>query len=476
LATVKGDVHDIGKNIVGVVLACNNYDVIDLGVMVPMEKILDRAKEEQADIIGLSGLITPSLDEMVNIAEEMQRKELSTPLLIGGATTSRVHTAVKIAPKYQNGVFHVGDASLSIPLVSKLLNPNHSEQVIRDTKAEYGALKTRFEANSKTKKSTDIAGARANKVLLDWDENPVITPKNIGTKTIHNIDLERLKNYIDWTPFFQTWDLHGRYPKILEDEVVGPQAQELYQDALTLLDEIIAKDGLESKAVLGVFPANQVGDDDIEVYDDEQRASVVDTIVGLRQQGKKSKKAANVCLSDYIQPKGCGADYIGAFAVTAGLGIEKWIERFEKEQDDYQSIMVKALADRLAEATAEYLHEYLRKEYWGYAAEEHLSNDDLIRESYKGIRPAPGYPACPDHHQKEVIWNLLNVEKEIGISLTESLAMYPAASVSGFYFAHPQAKYFGLGRIQKDQVADYAQRSKINHAVAERRLQPNLAY
>ena len=476
LATVKGDVHDIGKNIVGVVLACNNYDVIDLGVMVPMEKILERAKEEEADIIGLSGLITPSLDEMVSIAQEMDRQELSTPLLIGGATTSRVHTAVKIAPKYQKGVFHVGDASLSIPLVSKLLNPNHSEQIIRDTKAEYEALKTRFEANSKTKKSTDIAGARANKVLLDWDENPVITPKNIGTKTIHNIDLERLKNYIDWTPFFQTWDLHGRYPKILEDEVVGPQAQELYQDALTLLDEIIAKDGLESKAVLGVFPANQVGDDDIEVYDDEQRASVVDTIIGLRQQGKKSKKAANVCLSDYIQPKGCGADYIGAFAVTAGLGIEKWIERFEKEQDDYQSIMVKALADRLAEATAEYLHEYLRKEYWGYATEEHLSNDDLIRESYKGIRPAPGYPACPDHHQKEVIWNLLNVEKEIGISLTESLAMYPAASVSGFYFAHPQAKYFGLGRIQKDQVADYAQRSKINHAVAERRLQPNLAY
>ena len=476
LATVKGDVHDIGKNIVGVVLACNNYEVVDLGVMVPMEQILERAKEEEADIIGLSGLITPSLDEMVNIANEMERQDLSTPLLIGGATTSRVHTAVKIAPKYQKGVFHVGDASLSIPLVSKLLNPDFSQQVISETKDEYGELKTRFEANSKTKKFADIETARANKAILDWDENPVFVPKTIGTKTLHKINLERLKNYIDWTPFFQTWDLHGRFPKILEDDLVGDQAQELYKDALALLEEIIASDGLESKAVLGVFPANQVADDDIEVYTDESRSKVADTIVGLRQQSKKSKKAANVCLADYIQAKGSGADYIGAFAVTAGLGIEKWIERFEKEQDDYQSIMVKALADRLAEATAEYLHEYLRKEFWGYATEEQLTNDDLIRESYKGIRPAPGYPACPDHYQKEVIWNLLNVEEEVGISLTESLAMYPAASVSGLYFAHPQAKYFGLGRIQKDQVADYAERSKINQADAERRLQPNLAY
>lgn len=476
LATVKGDVHDIGKNIVGVVLACNNYEVVDLGVMVPLEQILERAKEEQADVIGLSGLITPSLDEMVNIAQEMERQEMSIPLLIGGATTSRVHTAVKIAPKYPKGVFHVGDASLSIPLVSKLLNPNSSEQVISDTKEEYGELKTRFEANAQTKKLVDIATARSNKALLDWNQYPVKTPKTIGTKTIHNIDLELLKNYIDWTPFFQTWDLHGRFPNILEDEIVGTQAQDLYKDALALLDEIIATDGLESKAVLGVFPANQVQHDDIEVYTDENRTEVADTIIGLRQQSKKGQKGFNICLADYIKPKEQGADYIGAFAVTAGLGIEKWVERFDKEQDDYQSIMVKALADRLAEATAEYLHEYLRKEFWAYAADEQLTNADLIRESYKGIRPAPGYPACPDHHQKETIWNLLNVEKEIGISLTESLAMYPAASVSGFYFAHPQAKYFGLGRIQKDQVADYAERANINTASAERRLQPNLAY
>ena len=476
LATVKGDVHDIGKNIVGVVLACNNYEVVDLGVMVPLEQILQRAKEEQADVIGLSGLITPSLDEMVNIAQEMERQEMSIPLLIGGATTSRVHTAVKIAPKYPKGVFHVGDASLSIPLVSKLLNPDSSEQVISDTKEEYGELKTRFEANAQTKKLVDIASARSNKALLDWNQYPVKTPKTIGTKTIHNIDLELLKNYIDWTPFFQTWDLHGRFPNILEDEIVGTQAQDLYKDALALLDEIIATDGLESKAVLGVFPANQVQHDDIEVYTDENRTEVADTIIGLRQQSKKGQKGFNICLADYIKPKEQGADYIGAFAVTAGLGIEKWVERFDKEQDDYQSIMVKALADRLAEATAEYLHEYLRKEFWAYAADEQLTNDDLIRENYKGIRPAPGYPACPDHHQKEVIWNLLNVEEEVGISLTESLAMYPAASVSGFYFAHPQAKYFGLGRIQKDQVADYAERANINTASAERRLQPNLAY
>ena len=476
LATVKGDVHDIGKNIVGVVLACNNYEVVDLGVMVPLEKILETAKQEEADIIGLSGLITPSLDEMVNVAQEMERRELQTPLLIGGATTSRVHTAVKIAPKYQKGVFHVGDASLSIPLVSKLLNPNFSEQVIKDTQEEYSQLKTRFEANSKTKKSVAIAEARANKVLLDWEAHPVVKPKNIGTKTLHKIDLELLKNYIDWTPFFQTWDLHGRFPKILEDEMVGEQAQELYKDALTLLDEIIAADGLESRAVLGVFPANQVNDDDIELYADEDRKEVTDTIIGLRQQSKKGAKASNVCLADYIKPKESGTDYVGAFAVTAGLGIEKWIARFEKEQDDYQSIMVKALADRLAEATAEYLHEYFRKEFWGYADEEHLSNEELIRESYKGIRPAPGYPACPDHHQKEVIWNILNVEEEVGMSLTESLAMYPAASVSGFYYAHPQAKYFGLGRIQKDQLSDYAQRAGISISDAERRLQANLAY
>ena len=476
LATVKGDVHDIGKNIVGVVLACNNYEVVDLGVMVPLEQILERAKEEQADVIGLSGLITPSLDEMVNIAQEMERQDMSIPLLIGGATTSRVHTAVKIAPKYPKGVFHVGDASLSIPLVSKLLNPDSSEQVISDTKEEYGELKTRFEANAQTKKLVDIATARSNKALLDWNQYPVKTPKTIGTKTIHNIDLELLKNYIDWTPFFQTWDLHGRFPNILEDEIVGTQAQDLYKDALALLDEIIATDGLESKAVLGVFPANQVQHDDIEVYTDENRTEVADTIIGLRQQSKKGQKGYNICLADYIKPKEQGADYIGAFAVTAGLGIEKWVERFDKEQDDYQSIMVKALADRLAEATAEYLHEYLRKEFWAYAADEQLTNDDLIRENYKGIRPAPGYPACPDHHQKEVIWNLLKVEEEVGISLTESLAMYPAASVSGFYFAHPQAKYFGLGRIQKDQVADYAERANINTASAERRLQPNLAY
>ena len=476
LATVKGDVHDIGKNIVGVVLACNNYEVVDLGVMVPLEQILERAKEEQADVIGLSGLITPSLDEMVNIAQEMERQDMSIPLLIGGATTSRVHTAVKIAPKYPKGVFHVGDASLSIPLVSKLLNPDSSEQVISDTKEEYGELKTRFEANAQTKKLVDIATARSNKALLDWNQYPVKTPKTIGTKTIHNIDLELLKNYIDWTPFFQTWDLHGRFPNILEDEIVGTQAQDLYKDALALLDEIIATDGLESKAVLGVFPANQVQHDDIEVYTDENRTEVADTIIGLRQQSKKGQKGFNICLADYIKPKEQGADYIGAFAVTAGLGIEKWVERFDKEQDDYQSIMVKALADRLAEATAEYLHEYLRKEFWAYAADEQLTNDDLIRENYKGIRPAPGYPACPDHHQKEVIWNLLKVEEEVGISLTESLAMYPAASVSGFYFAHPQAKYFGLGRIQKDQVADYAERANINTASAERRLQPNLAY
>ena len=476
LATVKGDVHDIGKNIVGVVLACNNYEVVDLGVMVPLEQILEHAEKEQADIIGLSGLITPSLDEMVSIAQEMERREMKTPLLIGGATTSRVHTAVKIAPKYQKGVFHVGDASLSIPLVSKLLNPNQSSEVVQKTKLEYGALKERFEEHTQSKKYLKLHEARVNKFVADWENKPVIKPKNIGVKCLEKIEIELLRNYIDWTPFFQTWDLHGRFPNILKDDLVGCQAQDLYDDAQVLLEKLIAEQGLGIKAVLGVFPANQVQDDDIEIYADEQGTECLHHLIGLRQQSKKGAKAKNYCLSDFVKPKEQGCDYIGAFAVTAGLGIEKWITQFEEEQDDYQLIMIKALADRLAEATAEYLHEYLRKEFWAYASNESFSNDDLIREKYRGIRPAPGYPACPDHYQKEVIWDLLKVEEKVGISLTESLAMYPAASVSGFYFAHPQAKYFGLGRIQKDQVADYAQRAGISINQAEKRLQSNLAY
>lgn len=474
LATVKGDVHDIGKNIVGVVLACNNYEVIDLGVMVSLEEILERAEEESVDVIGLSGLITPSLEHMVSVAKEMESKSMNIPLLIGGATTSRVHTAVKIAPHYKKGVFHVGDASLCIPLMNKLLNPDLSKHTIENTREEYQLLKDKFEAKSKAKKYLTIADARENKCLPNWDLNT--TPKNIGVKTIHNIDLNTLKSYIDWTPFFQTWELHGKFPKILEDKVIGAQAKELYEDALQMLEELIVTGELRTNAVLGVFPANQINDDDIEVYKSEGREKTLGTVYGLRQQSNKSANASNYCLADFIKPKDFGVDYIGVFALTSGLGIEGLLRKYESEQDDYKTILLKALADRLAEAAAEYLHEYFRKEYWAYASEENFLNEDLIRESYKGIRPAPGYPACPDHYQKEFIWNALNVEKEVGISLTESLAMYPASSVSGFYFAHPEARYFGVGKIQKDQVIDYARRNNIKCAEAENRFQANLAY
>ncbi|MFN3917582.1 MAG: methionine synthase [Flavobacteriales bacterium] len=477
LATVKGDVHDIGKNIVSVVLGCNNYEVIDLGVMVSAEKILETARRENADIIGLSGLITPSLDEMVYVAKEMERQNFSVPLLIGGATTSKVHTAVKIEPNYTKGpVIHVLDASRSVPVAGSLLN-QEKEGFTSGIREEYAKMREHYAKHKSAKNYVSIEDARKNKFPIVWNEKEIYTPNVRGVKSIEEVDLHLLQKYIDWTPFFQTWELAGRFPKILEDEVVGAEAQKLFIDAQSMLKRIIEEKWITARATYGFFPANSVLDDDIEIYSDETRQHIVAVNHNLRQQTKKAEGAYNMCLSDFIAPKESGLkDYIGAFVVTAGIGIEKWIEQFEKNHDDYSSILLKALADRLAEALAEYLHEKVRKEYWGYATAEALDNDSLIKEMYQGIRPAPGYPACPDHTEKTTIFNLLEAENRTGVSLTESLAMHPAASVSGWYFAHPQAKYFGLGQIDKDQVEDLARRKKQSKEIVERWLSPNLAY
>jgi 5-methyltetrahydrofolate--homocysteine methyltransferase len=475
LATVKGDVHDIGKNIVGVVLACNNYEIIDLGVMVPADKILKTAREEQVDIIGLSGLITPSLDEMVHLGKEMERLGFRTPLLIGGATTSKTHTAVKIEPAYPSGqVVHVLDASRAVGVASALLSEDENlrNNFIIDTRKDYQRIRDQRAGRQSSKEMLSLAEARQNKMPIDWSAYQATKPKKLGIQVFDNYSLEELAAYIDWTPFFSTWELAGKFPAILQDEIVGTEAQKLYNDARSMLRRIIDEKWLEARAVIGLFPANSVNDDDIEVYADENREQVIGLLHHLRQQVKKAAGQPNLSLADYLTPKGQGEDYLGAFAVTAGIGIEKWVAKFEAEHDDYQAIMLKALADRLAEAFAERMHERVRKEFWGYASDENLDNTALIDEAYRGIRPAPGYPACPEHTEKGSLWSLLNVEQNTGIELTESYAMYPTAAVSGWYFAHPQARYFGLGQISADQVQDYAQRKGMSLAEAERWLAP----
>ncbi|MGV3640830.1 MAG: methionine synthase [Adhaeribacter sp.] len=476
LATVKGDVHDIGKNIVGVVLACNNYEIVDLGVMVPTEKILETAREIGADVIGVSGLITPSLDEMVNVAKEMERLGFTVPLLIGGATTSKAHTAVKIDQSYSGPVVHVLDASRSVPVVGSLLQPEQKADYARKIKEEYEALRISYAGRKKDRQYLSLEAARENKFKIDWTPEQVYTPKFIGTKVFEDYPLSEIANYIDWTPFFQAWELHGKYPKILSDEVVGAEATRLLTDAQAMLKKVITQKLLKARAVIGIYPANTVGSDDIEVYN-KDKTQVLATFRNLRQQGQKGSGVPNLSLADFVAPKESGlGDYIGGFAVTAGIGIEALIAQFEADHDDYQSIMIKALADRLAEAFAELLHERVRREFWGYAPEEQFSNEDLIRETYQGIRPAPGYPACPDHTEKTTLFSLLDVEKNTGIQLTESMAMYPTAAVSGMYFANQQSRYFGLGKINKDQVESYAQRKGMSLTEAERWLAPNLGY
>ncbi len=473
LATVKGDVHDIGKNIVGVVLGCNNYEVIDLGVMVPCEKILAAARENKPDIIGLSGLITPSLDEMVHVAKEMKREGFDLPLLIGGATTSKAHTAVKIAPSYEPGVVHVLDASRAVGVVGSLVSPTQRQGFVKQVRNDYERVRQSHHDRG-AKPLISITRARANRFIPDWDKADIPTPV-IGVRTIPDQSLAELIPYIDWSPFFHTWELRGRYPTIFEDPTVGPKAKELYDDARRLLDEIVRKQQLKAKGVYGFFAAASVGDD-IELYSEPSRNTLLTTIHHLRQQSEKPPDQPNLSLADYVAPKESGRqDYMGAFAVTAGIGLDELCRRFDKDHDDYNSIMAKALADRLAEAFAEFLHKKVREE-WGYGKNERLTNDDLIRERYRGIRPAPGYPACPDHTEKKLLFDLLQVENNTGITLTESFAMWPAAAVSGFYFAHPDAKYFAVGKIGKDQVEDYARRKGMELRAIERWLSPNLNY
>lgn len=473
LATVKGDVHDIGKNIVGVVLGCNNYEIIDLGVMVPCEKILKKAKEEKVDMIGLSGLITPSLDEMVHNAKEMAREGFDIPLLIGGATTSKAHTAVKIAPGYQEPVVHVLDASLAVNVVRQLLSEEEKSGFVEKVRQQQEQSREAYEGKKTLKKLLPLEEARKRRTAIDWKTSDIPEPSFLGTRVIENQPLEDLVPVIDWSPFFHTWELKGRYPKIFDDSKVGSKAKELFEDAQRLLQEIIDKKLLTAKAVYGFFPANSVGDD-IEIYKEASRSEVLTTFHTLRQQMEKPEGDSNYALADFIAPTSTNlTDYLGGFAVTAGTGIEALCEKFEQDHDDYNSIMVKALADRLAEAFAEWLHQEVRKE-WGYEKDEAFSNEDLIKERYRGIRPAPGYPACPDHTEKQILFELLDVEKQTGIHLTETFAMFPAASVSGLYFAHPQAKYFAVGKIDQDQVKDYAARKHMEVSVIERWLSPNL--
>lgn len=475
LATVKGDVHDIGKNIVSVVLACNNYEIIDLGVMVPPEKIIETAKAENVDAIGLSGLITPSLDEMAFLAQEMERQGFSVPLLIGGATTSKAHTAVKIDTQYSNAVVHINDASRAVTVVGDLLKDETRKKYMADLKTEYDTFRKNFKKRSKVKEYLSIVEARGNKYMIDWEKSEILEPNKPGVQVIEDLELEKLVPFIDWTPFFRSWELHGKYPAILSDDVVGEQATSLFKDANELLKRILDENLLKAKAVYGLFPANTVNSDDIEVYAEESGAKNV-IFRTLRQQLSKYGGKPNFALADFIAPKESGIrDYIGCFCVTAGFGTDELAKKFEEEHDQYNSIMIKALSDRLAEAFAEYLHKQTRTRDWGYAPNEDLSNDELIKESYKGIRPAPGYPACPDHLEKLTIWELLEVEVRIGVKLTESLAMWPAASVSGYYFAHPEARYFGVGKITQDQVEDFAERKKIPLEEAKKWLSPSIA-
>lgn len=475
MATVKGDVHDIGKNIVGVVLACNNYEIIDLGVMVPPEKIIETALREQVDIIGLSGLITPSLDEMIYIAQELKRQNMDTPLMIGGATTSKAHTAVKISPELDSTVVHVNDASRAVTVAGSLLNKENAPLYKETIRKEYEIFRAKFLDRQETKEHIDLATARAKKLQLDWEAFTPFKPNQLGVQIIENQDLDALVPFIDWSPFFRSWDLHGHYPAILNDPIVGEQAVELFADAQVILSEILEKKLLTAKAVFGLFPANCINDDDIEVYVDETRDTVAGTFLTLRQQIKKREGKTNLALADFIAPKGSGKnDYIGSFCVSTGFGTAELAKAYEEANDDYNAIMVKALADRFAEAFAEYLHKEVRTKHWGYVAHENLDNAALIKESYKGIRPAPGYPACPDHLEKNTIWELLQVEENIGVILTESLAMWPAASVSGYYFAHPEAQYFGVGKITRDQLESFSKRKQLPIEEAEKWLRPNL--
>lgn len=471
LATVKGDVHDIGKNIVGVVLACNNYEVIDMGVMVPADKILAAARQHQVDIIGLSGLITPSLDEMADVAAEMQRQGFDLPLLIGGATTSQTHTAVKIAPQYSGPVIHVLDASRSVPVVSSLLSKSQYDAFVAETKARYATIYDRFLNKKSHKTLLSLAEARANKTHIDWDNYTPPQPKQLGIHVFKQQDLSQLVPYIDWTPFFQTWQLAGKYPAILTDPTVGNEAQQLYNDAQQLLKRIIAEQWLQARAVVGLFAAQADGDDLILQTAPQQTTR----LHHLRQQSKRAEGLPNRCLSDFVAPYTSGKqDYVGAFALTAGIGIETYLAQFQTQHDDYSAILLKALADRLAEAFAEYLHEKVRTELWAYAPNEQLDNSALIAEQYTGIRPAPGYPACPDHTEKRLLWQLLDVERNTDMQLTDNCAMYPAASVSGWYFSHPESKYFPVGQITDEQVADIARRKGMSITEMTRWLQPNL--
>jgi 5-methyltetrahydrofolate--homocysteine methyltransferase len=497
MATVKGDVHDIGKNIVGVVLQCNNYEVIDLGVMVPAQKILDAAKEHDADIIGLSGLITPSLDEMVNFAAEMERQGFDVPLLIGGATTSRAHTAVKVDQKYHGPVVWVKDASRSVPVVSALLSDDQRPKLLADVREDYDALRARHAARSDTKRIVPLAEARANRTPIDWAQYRPPRPHLIGqqlrdvhtddyhapaepvqyVRTFHDYPLAELREYIDWQPFFNAWEMKGKFPDILNNPTTGEAARKLWDDAQQMLDRVVAEKWLRAEGVLGLFPANSTEQDDIEVYTDESRSELRTVLHELRQQTEHREGVPHRSLADFVAPKSTGLhDYVGAFAVTAGLGSEERIMQFKAALDDYSAIMLEALADRLAEAFAERLHERVRTEFWGYVGDEDLDNDALIREAYVGIRPAPGYPACPEHTEKRTIWELLDVKENAGIELTDSMAMWPGASVSGLYFAHPDSQYFVVGRVGRDQVGEYAQRKGWTMPEAERWLSPILGY
>ena len=474
MATVKGDVHDIGKNIVSVVLGCNNYEIVDLGVMVPAEKIIQTAIDEKVDVIGLSGLITPSLDEMVHIADELERKNLNFPLMIGGATTSKAHTAVKISPKYSNTVVHVNDASRAVGVVSALLNHDKSNAYALEIRKDYDDFREKFLNRQVDKEYVTIEEARNKKFKIDWENENIPTPRKLGITIIEDQNLDELVEFIDWSPFFRSWQLFGKFPDILTDEIVGEQASILFEEAKTMLAKILKEKSFQAKGIFGIFPANTNEQDDILVYDDNQ--NVISTFRTLRQQHKKSEGKEYLALSDFIAPENSGKqDYFGVFCVCTGFGADELAKEYEDKMDDYNAIMVKALADRLAEAFAEYLHKKVRTEYWAYSENETLDNEELIKEKYLGIRPAPGYPACPDHLEKLTIWDLLKVDEKIGVTLTESLAMWPTAAVSGYYFGNEKSKYFGVGKIDEDQLKDYAERKGVELDYARKWLAPNLA-
>ncbi|MDP6108863.1 MAG: vitamin B12 dependent-methionine synthase activation domain-containing protein, partial [Rhodospirillales bacterium] len=474
---VKGDVHDIGKNIVGVVMQCNNFEVIDLGVMVPYADILKAAKEKNVDMIGLSGLITPSLDEMCTVAAEMKREGLTMPLLVGGATTSPVHTAVKISPNYDGPIVHVNDASRAVGVAINLVSDTGRDAYIAEVAAQYEVLRERHANRDRTSNVQALEAAREARHKIDWSQANPTRPSFLGVKTFESYDLAELVGHIDWTPFFRTWELKGTYPSILKDETHGEAARGLFADAETMLERIIEENWLIAQAVIGFFPANTVGHDDVELYGDDTRDAAAWKLHFLRQQMLKNSSRSNFSLADFIAPKDTGvADYIGGFAVTAGIGMRERVDAFKAAGDDYNAILLEALADRLAEAFAERMHERVRREFWAYAVDEELENKDLIKEKYPGIRPAPGYPACPDHTEKSTLFKMLDVVDKTGISLTQSFAMLPAASVSGFYFSHPDSQYFGIGKVSKDQVESYAKRKGMSVEEAERWLAPNLDY